>query len=240
MNTLQQKYKSQIEELVKTTRRLGKIGYVTSFGGNLSIRADEDVVAITPTKVAKRKMKFDDIVLVNMKGEVLYTAPNRKPTGETSMHLNILNKRPDAKGVIHAHPPILTGFAAAHSQLLARPILPEPIIEVGPILNAEYAEPVSEDLAKTFNPVILKTNAWLMNNHGITICNCEGIGRTLELLEMLEALAQSVVVALACGKVEEIPKDEVKKLENTIISRGLPLPGLPGYNKSLCTLYFDD
>ncbi len=239
MNTLQKKYENQIQELVTTTRRLGEIGYVTSHGGNLSIRADENVVAITPTKVAKRTMQFEDIVLVNMKGEVLYAAPDRKPTGETPMHLNILNKRPDAKGVVHAHPPILTGFAIANSKLLSRPLLPEPIIEVGPILNAEYAEPISDDLAAAFDPVILKTNAYLMNNHGITICNHEGVSRALELLEMLEALAQSTIAALACGEVIEIPMDEVLKLENTIKTRGLPLPGLPGFNKGLCELYQD-
>lgn len=237
MHELQLKYKAQIEELVKTTKELGEKGYVTSQGGNLSSRVDEDAVLITPTKVAKRAMTFDDICIVNLKGDVLFAAPGRKPTGETPMHLNIFNKRPDAKGIIHAHPPVLTGFAIANSKLLSRPLLPEPIIEVGPVLNAAYAEPISDDLAAAFDPVILKTNAWLMNNHGITICNSEGVWRTFELLEMLEALAESLKVALLCGEVVEIPMDEVAKLENTIKTRGLPLPGLPGYNNGLCELY---
>jgi len=239
MHELQKKYKSEIEEFVASTQRLGESGFVTSQGGNLSYRVAEDVVLITPTKVPKITVKFDDICIINMKGDILFATGGRKPTGETPMHLNILNKRPDAKGVIHAHPPYITGFAIARNNLLSRPLLPEPIIEVGPVLSADYAEPITDELAEAFDPVILKTNAWLMENHGITMCNHEGVGRALELLEMIEALAQSTMVALTCGNIVEIPRDEVKKLERTIKTRDLPLPGLPGYNKGLDELYFD-
>ena len=238
MHELQKKYKSQIEEFVDATRKLGESGFVTSQGGNLSFRVADDVVLITPTKVPKVKVTFDEVCILNMQGDVLYAAEGRKPTGETPMHLNILNKRPDAKGVIHAHPPYITGFAIARSDILSRPLLPEPIIEVGPVLSAAYAEPITDELAEAFDPVILKTNAWLMENHGITMCNHEGVGRAFELLEMIEALAQSVTVALACGNVVEIPREEVKNLERTITTRGLPLPGLPGQNKGLEELYY--
>ena len=238
MHPLQKKYKSQIEEFVAATIKLGQSGFVTSQGGNLSFRVDEDIVLITPTKVPKIKITFDDVCIITMGGEVLYAAEGRKPTGETPMHLNILNKRPDAKGVIHAHPPYITGFAIARSDILSRPLLPEPIIEVGPVLSAAYAEPITDELADAFDPVILKTNAWLMENHGITMCNNEGVGRAFELLEMIEALAQSVTVALACGNIVEIPREEVIKLEKTIKTRGLPMPGLPGHNAGLEELYF--
>jgi L-fuculose-phosphate aldolase len=238
MHELQKKYKSQIEEFVDATRKLGESGFVTSQGGNLSYRVAEGVVLITPTKVPKVKVAFDDVCIINMKGDVLYAADGRKPTGETPMHLNILNKRPDAKGVIHAHPPYITGFAIARSDMLSRPLLPEPIIEVGPVLSADYAEPITDELAEAFDPVILKTNAWLMENHGITMCNHEGVGRAFELLQMIEALAQSLTVAMACGNVVEIPREEVKKLEKTMKTRGLPMPGLPGHNKGLEELYF--
>jgi ribulose-5-phosphate 4-epimerase/fuculose-1-phosphate aldolase len=54
MHKVQKKYKQNIKELVQTTVRLGEIGYVTSHGGNLSCRVDEDTVLITPTKVQKK------------------------------------------------------------------------------------------------------------------------------------------------------------------------------------------
>lgn len=48
MNELQRKYQCQIEELVAVARRLADLGFVTSQGGNLSLRADENVILITP------------------------------------------------------------------------------------------------------------------------------------------------------------------------------------------------
>lgn len=238
MDKIQKKYKKQIEELVDTTVRLGQLGYVTSHGGNLSYRVDEDIVLITPTKVPKIKVTFNDIVIVNCNGEVLFADNNRKPTGETPIHLNILKKRPDIKGLVHAHPPILTGFALTDTNLLSRPLLPEPIIELGPVLSVEYKEPLSDELASAFDEVLHKSNAFLMKNHGVMICSSEGVARSLELLEMLENMAYSVFVAsTVAGNVTEIPIEEVGKLEKTIKTRGLPMPGRPGVIKSLKDVY---
>ena len=57
------------------------------------------------------------------------------------------------KGLIF-HSPVLTGFAIAGSHILEKPILPEPMIEVGPILNVPYATPLSEKLSEQFDDVI--------------------------------------------------------------------------------------
>ncbi|WP_343246971.1 hypothetical protein [Diplocloster hominis] len=51
------------------------------------------------------------------------------------------------------HPPILTGFAIVGSHILEKPILPETMIEVGPILNVPYATPLSEKLSEQFDDV---------------------------------------------------------------------------------------
>ena len=56
MNDFQKKYAAQIEELVAAANRLAELGFVTSQGGNLSLRADENVILITPTKVAKAEV----------------------------------------------------------------------------------------------------------------------------------------------------------------------------------------
>ena len=238
MHKLQIKYEKEINELVEATVRLGELGFVTSHGGNLSYRVDEDAVLITPTKVSKRKVVFDDIVIINLAGEVMFAGDERKPTGEMPVHLNILKKRPDIRGLVHAHPPVLTGFALSSNEILSRPLLPEPIIELGPVLYVNYEEPISDKLAASFDEVIYLSNTFLMKNHGVMICNPEGVERALELLEMLEAMAYSVFVASLLGKVNEIPAHEVENLENTLRTREIPIPGKPGYVKRLIDFYF--
>ena len=166
MNAFQEKYREQIEEIVKSANRIAEKGFVTSQGGNLSLRVDDNVILITPTKVAKESITFEDICAVDMDGKVLYAKPGRKPTGEWPFHTRILRNRPDVKGVVHAHPPILTGFAIAGGDWMQKPFLPEPVIEVGPMVMVPYAEPLSEELAERFDAVITKSNGFLMENHG--------------------------------------------------------------------------
>lgn len=237
MHEFQQKYQSQIDELRRAANRLGELGFVTSQGGNLSLRADDNVVLITPTKVPKITITFDDICAVDMDGNVLFASPGRKPTGEWPFHVRIMNKRKDVKGIIHAHPPILTGFAIAGGDLMQKPFLPEPVIEVGPMMLVPYAEPLSDQLAENFDPYLDKSNGFLMENHGAVMISPEGVFRALEFMEMMEAAGQSMIVAKLIGNLKTIPEPDVKSLENVIKIRNMPMPGSPGSVKSLTDIF---
>jgi len=233
----QKMYRVEMEELVRAANYIDQKGFVTSQGGNLSYRVDEDVILITPTKVAKRSITFNDVVAIDFEGNILFAKNNRKPTGEAPFHIHILKKRPDLNALVHAHPPKITGFAIAHNNLLSRPLLPEPIIEVGPVLSTMYAEPLSQELADAFDKVVLLSNAFLMENHGFLIGSYESMERAVELLEMMEATADSISTALMVGEIHEISKEELLRLENVMKIRNLPLPGLPGVNHSLLDIY---
>lgn len=172
-----------------------------------------------------------------MDGKVLFAADNVKPTGETPLHTNIYRKRPDIKSLVHAHPPILTGFAIAHNDILAKAILPEPILELGPILSIRYEEPLSDKLANAIEEIICKTNAFLMENHGVMVLSVDSSERTLDLLEMLEAMAKSVLVAKQLGNIEFISDSELENLDNVAHIRNLQYPGKPGDFSSYVDLY---
>lgn len=233
MHPLQQQYESSIRALAAASNRLAALGYVTSHGGNLSERVAEDVVLITPTKVPKRDVTFEDVCAVNMRGETLYASEGRRPTSEAPFHLRIFQRRPDLKAVVHAHPPILTGFAIAGGDLLCRPFLPEPVIEVGPMVMVPYAMPGSDALAEAFDGPLERSNGFLMENHGALMTSDDGIMRALDLLEMMECAAQSVLVARELGGLKPIGDQDVQELENVMVARGLPMPGAPGKNATL-------
>jgi len=233
MTPFQKQYETEIQELARAANRLAELGFVTSQGGNLSLRAAEDVILITPTKVAKAAITFDDICAVDRTGRVLHHAENRRPTGEWPFHVRIMNRRPDVKGIVHAHPPILTGFAIAGGDWLQMPFLPEPVIEVGPMIMVPYAEPLSEKLAESFDAVIDRSNGFLMENHGALMVSAEGVWRAIEFLEMMEAAGKSILVARMLGNPKPLPAADVKNLENVMRIRSLPMPGLPGVVKGL-------
>ena len=237
MDALQVRFEAEIREMVDVCHALAARQYTTSHGGNVSWRVGPDEVLITPTKVNKGKIEFDDIVLVSMERGTRYAAPGRKPTGELPIHLGFLRKRPDIASVVHAHPPWMTALALSRPELLAKPYLPEPIVEVGPVAVADYAQPLTEELARTFDPAILKHNAFLMRNHGAVMLCAEGAGRCFELLEMMETVAKSIAIAEMLGGAKQLSRKDVHGLNETMRTRNLRLPGAPGQVKELEDLY---
>jgi L-fuculose-phosphate aldolase len=237
MNGFQRKYRNQIEEVVQACHRLAELGYVTSSGGNLSLRVEEDLILITPTKTPKRIMKFADICAVSLDGEIKQSAADKKPTGELPFHLRILRSRPDLRAVVHAHPPILTGFAIAGSDLAAMPFLPEPITEVGPMLLVPYETPLSEALSLQFDAVIRKSNGFLMENHGAVVCGVDGVFEAVEMMQMMECMGISILSARTLGNCKPIEPAFVKQMDEVIAIRNLRLPGAPGEFNSASELY---
>lgn len=233
MNAMQEQHQAAIAAMVRASNRLAAKGYVSSHGGNLSWRIGAELVLITPTKVPKDELAFDDIVAVDMDGAVVFAAPGRRPTGEMPMHLHLYRKRPDLNAIVHSHPPVLTGFAIAHSDLLARPLLPEVVIEIGPVLSVDYAQPLSQALADAFDPVLDRSNAFLMRNHGVMVCAREGVDRALQFTEMLEGAAVSLATAVALGAVNSLTAAELRDLDEVLRIRNMALPGAPGRAKSL-------
>jgi L-fuculose-phosphate aldolase len=237
MDSFQAKYRDKIEELVTACRRSAELGYVTSSGGNLSIRADDNVVLITPTKTLKRTMRFEDICAVDLDGRTIYAPEGKAPTGETPFHARIMRKRSDINAIVHAHPPVLTGFAIAGGDLLRKPFLPEPVIEVGPILTVPYDTPLSESLSEKFDQVINLSNGFLMENHGAVFCSPHTITDAVERMQMVECMALSILTASLLGNAKPIEEKYIKELDEVIHVRKLPMPGKPGMFSSASELY---
>lgn len=231
------KYEHEIHQLVEACHRCAELNYVTSSGGNLSMRVDENVLLITPTKTLKRKMRFEDICAIDLQGNVLFAPEGKKPTGEWPFHTRIMRRRPDIRAIAHAHPPVLTGFAIANTDVLRQAFLPEPIIEVGPLLTVSYETPLSEALSQQFDKVIDCSNGFLMENHGAVFCSPNDIEDAVELLNMSECMAQSVLIAHLLGNPKAIPDPYIREMDQVIRIRSLKMPGAPGKYSSASELY---
>ena len=74
------------------------------------------------------------------------------------MHLTIYEMRPDIKAVVHAHPPVATGFATA-GRPLNLALLPEVVIGLGCVPLADYGLPGTPALTEPMLPLIPKYDA---------------------------------------------------------------------------------
>jgi len=234
-----EKYDDQIKRFIRVCHKLSSEMYTTSYGGNLAWRLEEDLFLVTPTRVNKGDIKTEDLVFINASGEKL--EGSKSPTGETPMYLNFFRERPDIVSVIHCHPPYTNTFAITKGEnWLMRPIFPEISVEIGPVPVVPYAEPLTQKLADNFLPYLKKYNSFLMENHGLVIMSSRDIEWTMMLTEQLETTSISILQALNIGNIKQISKGDVKRLDNVMTTRKLPLFGLPGVNKSLVDVYFPE
>jgi L-fuculose-phosphate aldolase len=234
-----QKYSNEVRDFIKVCQSLSDRMYVTSQGGNLSYKLEENLVLITPTCVTKSDITEKDVVFIDLDGKTL--EGTRKPTGEVPMYLNFYRDRPDIKSVIHCHPPYTNTFTILKgTNWLMRPVFPETVAEVGPVPLIPYGEPLTQKLADNFAPFVKKYNAFLMENHGLTIVSSADIVRTLQLVDILEVSSISILQALMVGELKELTREDVQNLENTMKTRNLPMLGLPGMNTSMVDLYFPE
>ena len=240
MNALQSKYKQQIEEVVTVCRRAGELGYGASSGGNVSYRVADDLVLITPTGTLKRKIVFEDICMVDMQGLEIYVPDGKKPTGEAFMHLHIYEMRRDVRGIMHAHPPLLIGMSLTDegAELMKQPLFPEAATQLGPIFTIPYVQPNCDGLGYSFDPYIMRSNGFIMANHGCLAVSQNGVKETVEEVQVMEATARSIIAAKTMGQdIRGLTGEELDDLDDLLKKRGAAMPGPVGAFKGMRDMF---
>jgi len=237
--SLLEKFKKNVDDFLYVCNWMSDLRFVTSHGGNLACKVDDNIYLITPTRRYKNILRPEDLVFIDIDGKTV--EGTREPTGETPMYLNLFRERPDINSAIHCHPPYTNAFAITKgTNWLMRPVYPETVVEVGPVPVVPYGEPLTQRLADNFKPFLQKYNTFIMESHGITAISPSDIIRLMHILDMLEVSSVSILAALAIGEIKEIPREDVARLENTMKTRELPMIGAPGVNKSYMDLYYED
>ncbi len=196
------------QDIVEVGKLVWQKGWVAANDGNITVRLDDDRVLCTPTGVCKAMMHPDDLIICDMNGKKL--AGTKERTTEIEMHLTVYRLRPDIRGVVHAHPPVATGYAAA-GRSLNLALLPEVVIGLGCVPLAGYGLPGTPELTEPMLPLIPKYDALLMGNHG-AVCYGEDVYRAFFRMETVEHFARISLVAELLGGAKVLPRTEVAKL----------------------------
>ncbi|HUQ91231.1 MAG TPA: class II aldolase/adducin family protein [Bryobacteraceae bacterium] len=196
------------EDIVEVGRSVYQKGWVAANDGNISIRLDEGRLLCTPTGVSKGRMQPDDLILCDMEGNKI--EGRRERTSEIMMHMTIYKLRPDIRAVVHAHPPVTTGFASA-GRTLNQALLPEVIIGLGCVPLASYGLPGTPALTDPMLPYIPKYNALMLANHG-GVAYGEDVWQAYYRMETVEHYARISLVAELLGGPTLLPRTEVDKL----------------------------
>ena len=127
------------------------------------------------------------------------------------MHLVAYRERPDVGAVVHAHPPLSTGFAVA-GIALDRAVLAEVVTTLGSIPIAAYGTPSTRELADTVAPYVKAHDGLLLANHGALALGKDLFGAYYKM-ETIEHFAQISLVARQLGREHLLSREEVERLQ---------------------------
>jgi len=196
------------EKIINIALELQTKGLVAGTWGNISAKIDDDVIAITPSGMDYKKLRTEDIVIVDSQGNLKESVEEGiKPSSELLLHLAIYDKRPDLSAIVHTHSIYASVFAVARREI---PPVMEDLVQIigGSVEVAEYALPGSSTLALNTALSLKDKMAVILANHGLVGC-----GRCLEeallVCEIVEKAAKICLFANLLGNCESLDKEDV-------------------------------
>jgi L-fuculose-phosphate aldolase len=208
------------EAIVEVGRRLYARGYTASNDGNISTRLDDRRLLMTPKSVCKGFMSPEMMVVTDLDGKKL--AGERDPSSEMQMHLEVYRQRPDARAVVHAHPPMATGFAVAGIPL-DRAVLAEVVTTLGSVPIAEYATPSTRELPEAVRQYVKAHDGMLLANHGALTLGADLFAAYYKM-ETIEHFAHISLVARLLGGERLLSRQEVDRLQGLRGMYGIAAP----------------
>ncbi len=100
------------QHVLEANQDLPKYNLVTLTWGNVSgIDRETNLVVIKPSGVNYEELKVEDMVVVDLEGNVV--EGHLKPSSDTPTHVHLYKSFPEIGGVVHTHSPQATSWAQA-------------------------------------------------------------------------------------------------------------------------------
>jgi len=180
-------------ELKNKIIEIGKLmwdkGLVTGFNGNLSARVDTNSLLITGTGTCLGYLKPEDLVLVNLAGDVIGEG---KASSEKLMHTEIYKNFPQIQAVVHTHPTYTNGFFLANETFTPKTF--EAKFYLGEVKSLEQTTPSVTDAAPVIKE-LKSNNIIVLRNHGAVAMGPD-LFRAFVLIQELEEQVKTDLVSV--------------------------------------------
>lgn len=191
-------------------RRLHRRNLLAAADGNISLRLAGGRIAITPAGVNKYALGPEHMAFLQLDGSIL----SGTPSSERAMHLAVYRRCPEARAVVHAHPPTAIAWTLARPDLSELPsdALPEVILAAGRIPVAPYARPGTEAMGSVLDAFLPAHRLLLLARHGALAWG-ESLEEAVNGIERVEHAALILKTALELGGAKPLPEDERRALQ---------------------------
>ena len=177
---------SERQEVADMCRHFADHGYFAGTGGNIGLRLDAQLFAVTPTATDYETMQADDVVILRL-DTLEQVRGDRKASVEKGLHQHMLNAYPRRHASVHTHQPIASAVALLH-ETLPWPAGSPPMLgrHIGLIpYRPSGTGMLARALGKALEPDIF---AYLLASHGV-ICTATTLEDAADVVRRIEAAA---------------------------------------------------
>ena len=216
------------EQICDVCHKMWQKGWVAANDGNVSVKLEDGTFLATPTGMSKSFITPEKLVHIDGDGNILEAEEGCRPSSEIKMHLRCYQEREDVGAVLHAHPPVATGFAVANKPLDEYSMI-ETVIALGSVPVTPYGTPSTYEVPEAIAPYLGEHDAVLLQNHGALTVGADVITAYYRM-ETLELFAQISLNAHLLGGAKEISRENIDRLIS--MRKGYGVTGRhPGYKK---------
>ena len=203
-----EKYPDECRKIISVCHRLYQKNVLSAADGNISMKVSSGIL-ITPSGVSKAFMKPEGMALISQDNEIL----SGHPSSERLMHLAVYNECPEARSVIHAHPPTAIAWTVAFPSAgeLPNDCLSEIILAAGKIPIVNYARPGTQAMGDGLLDFVKDHKIMILSRHGALTWG-ESLDEALMGMERLEHSAEILYKAKTLGDLTFLPEEEKKAL----------------------------
>lgn len=203
------------KQIIQTALQLNTTGLSAGSSGNVSARVEDEGFLITPSGVKYHKLRAKDIVFVDFDGGV---QGRLAPSSEWRLHLDIYKQRPEAKAIVHAHPPYATALACLNKGI---PAFHYMVAAAGgkDIRCCKYELFGTQELSDAVREALQERRACLMGHHGLVAFG-DDLEKAMSLAVEVEVLAQQYQLVLQMGAPELLSEPEMDAVLQRFLSYG--------------------
>lgn len=149
------------------------------------------------------------MAVMNLDGKIL----EGNPSNERLMHLAIYRDCPEAKAVVHAHPPHAIAWSIVEPRITELPndVLPEVVLAAGRIPVVPYARPGTEKMGDNLKQFLPTSRLMILERHGAVAWG-DTIDEAVGGIERLEHSAQILWLTRGLGSLRKMDAEEYKAL----------------------------
>jgi L-fuculose-phosphate aldolase len=181
------RFMAERQEIADMCRAFADEGYFAGTGGNIGVRVDDRLMAVTPSATDYYSVRVEDVAILDIETLEIIEG-DKPPTVEKGLHGRMLRMHRGRSASVHTHQPIASAVALLHE------ILPWPDgidrDTLGPYVGLIPYRPSGTGLlAKTFAKALRPdVYAYLLASHGV-ICAGADLKAAAGMIRQIEAAA---------------------------------------------------